>query len=504
MLRALVLKNPLLIKHTRARLRSQHVIPLIAAVILTCGLIMWPMAMLADGGSDDVAGIFTFLLVIQAGILLLAGTYRVATDVSEAQQSLMLDFHRISPQKPLTITLGFLLGSPIREYVLFACTLPFSLVLAFAGGVSPIGWFALMLVLITTAVLYHAAALVTAIALPAQRGSAVGILFLAFILQSMAIPAVFEGIPLGHLTIIPTAAIILDPSIAPKLLPSGLSPSPLYPLLLALLNQLPLIIFLCIAATRKLRDDQAPGFAKPTALLFYAVIAAMLAFDALIGPRPSYRSDNVPWSYFSVYLLFGAGLLLVLTTTPIRARFAKGIRQARKLGLPWVPPWSDTAVNWTPLPLFALVLLVGTLAGMFIASPIRLFGPHIFAGAAIAAFTLLSFGYAKQVFSLAYPKHGDSYFGLILFLLWILPLLAGFLLTVFSDSGTSPKEVFAISPLAGIGLAISTPMKRSFPTATGVAVLASFIPALVFAWFSLIVVRRAEADLQPSAEAPSG
>jgi len=502
MLRALVFENPLLVKHTRARLRRQHTLPLIAAVVMTCGLIMWPMAMFAEGASEDVAGLFMFLLVMQGGLLLLAGTYRVATDVSEAQQSLMLDFHRISPQKPLAITLGFLFGSPIREYVLFACTLPFSMALAYAGNVSPLSWLALMLALISTAVLYHSAALVAAIALPAQRGSAVGILFLAFILQSMAVPAAMQGIPLGHLTVIPTAAIALDPTSAPDLVPPGLSPSALYPLLLALLHQVPLVIFLCIAATRKLRDDQAPGFAKPTALLFYVIVAAMLAFDAIVRPRPAYPSD-IPWIHFSAYLLFGAGLLLVLISTPARARFAKGIRQARKLNLPWVPPWDDAAVNWASLPLFALVLVVGVVAASFIAGPVRLLGTHILAGAAIAAFTLLYFGYAKQVFSLAYPKNGDTYFGLLLFLLWVLPLLAGFILTVSSDFGVPSEEILAISPLAGIGIVLSDPIRRSLPTATGVALLASIIPALGFAWLSSAITRRAEAEFQPNEEAPT-
>jgi len=503
MLRALVFENPLLVKHTRARLRRQHTLPLIAAVVVTCGLIMWPMAMFAEGASEDVAGLFMFLLVMQAGILLLAGTYRVATDVSEAQQSLMLDFHRISPQKPLAITLGFLFGSPIREYVLFACTLPFSMALAYAGNVSALSWLALMLALISTAVLYHSGALVAAIALPAQRGSAVGILFLAFILQSMAIPAAMEGIPLGHLTIVPTAAIALDPSSAPDLLPPGVPSSALFPLLLALLHQIPLVIFLCIAATRKLRDDQAPAFAKPTALLFYAILAAMLAFDAIVRPRPAYSSADIPWAQFSAYLLFGAGLLLVLISTPARARFAKGIRHARKLALPWVPPWDDAAVNWASLPLFALVLLFGVLASAVIGTPLRLLGPQLLAGAAVAAFTLLYFGYAKQVFSLAYPKNGDSYFGLLLFLLWVFPLLAGLILTVSSDFGAPSEEILAISPLAGIGIALSDPIRRSLPTATGVALLASIIPALGFAWLSSAIARRAEAELQPNEEPPT-
>ncbi|HUW13134.1 MAG TPA: hypothetical protein VM537_25650, partial [Anaerolineae bacterium] len=211
----------------------------------------------------------------------------------------------------------------------------------------------------------------------------------------------------------------------------------------------------------------------------------------------------IPWIHFSAYLLFGAGLLLVLISTPARARFAKGIRQARKLGLSWVPPWDDTAVNWASLPLFSLVLLVGVLAGAIIATPVHLLGPHILAGAAVAAFTLLYFGYAKQAFNLAYPKNGDSYFGLLLFLLWVLPLLAGFILTVSSDFGAPSEEILAISPLAGIGLALSTPIRHSLPAATGVALLASILPALGFAWLSSAVTRRAEAELQPNEEAPT-
>ena len=301
----------------------------------------------------------------------------------------------------------------------------------------------------------------------------------------------------------PTAAIALDPSSAPDLLPPGLAPSALYPLLLALLHQIPLVIFLCIAATRKLRDEQAPGFAKPTALLFFAIIAVVLIFDAAVRPRPAHSSADIPWSHFSVYLLFVAGLLLVLTSTPAWARFAKGIRRSRKLGLPWMSPWDDAAVNWSSLPLFALVLLAGVLWSALIVDPTRLPGLQLLAGAAVAAFTLLYFGYAKQAFNLAYPKNGDSYFGLLLFLLWVLPLLAGMLHTLFSDFGAPPKEILAISPLAGIGIALSDPIRRPLPIATGVALLASLLLALGFAWLSSAVVRRAEAELQPPEETPS-
>jgi len=168
-----------------------------------------------------------------------------------------------------------------------------------------------------------------------------------------------------------------------------------------------------------------------------------------------------------------------------------------------VPPWDDAAVNWASLPLFALFLVLGSFAASFIAGPIRLLGTHILAGAAVAAFTLLYFGYAKQAFNLAYPKNGDTYFGLLLFLLWILPLLAGMLHTIFSDFDAPSEVILAMSPLAGIGIALSTPIRHSLPTATGVALLVSLIPALGFAWLSLTIARRAEAELQPNDEAPA-
>ena len=46
-----------------------------------------------------------------------------------ARASGILDFHRVSPLTPTELTLGFFFGAPIREYLLFAATLPFSVAL---------------------------------------------------------------------------------------------------------------------------------------------------------------------------------------------------------------------------------------------------------------------------------------------------------------------------------------------------------------------------------------
>ena len=52
----------------------------------------------------------------------------------------ILDFHRVSPLTPAELTLGFFFGAPIREYVLFACTLPFA-ALCLAFGVPSVHGF---------------------------------------------------------------------------------------------------------------------------------------------------------------------------------------------------------------------------------------------------------------------------------------------------------------------------------------------------------------------------
>ena len=63
----------------------------------------------------------------------------------------ILDFHRVSPMTPTELTLGFFFGAPIREYPLFAATLPFT-VLCMAFGVPSLrGFVQLMIILLTTA-----------------------------------------------------------------------------------------------------------------------------------------------------------------------------------------------------------------------------------------------------------------------------------------------------------------------------------------------------------------
>src|SRR5690348_6375028 len=129
--------NPILVKHVRSRLRRQQLFPSMAATALLCAMILW-IGIAASSVQNGIA--FGFLVFFQAGLLFLGGASQVGTSVAGAREAGVLDFHRISPVPPAALALGFLLGGPVREYVLFLCTLPFAIAFVALGWPSPLGF----------------------------------------------------------------------------------------------------------------------------------------------------------------------------------------------------------------------------------------------------------------------------------------------------------------------------------------------------------------------------
>ena len=252
MWQTLISDNPMLVRHLRSRLRPQHLLPMLAVVVIICAIITWAAfpTVTAQISSDDLLhariGAFMALFILQGVILLLAGTASVAGSVALARESGMMDFHRISPQRPITLALGFLLGGPIREYLLFAATLPFMFILLLPGlplfrptglqltrlpsdsefeyssgsaNFSPhdplhaLGYLKVLLVLLLLALLYHTFALLCGLVVSKTRGIAAGMVMLIFAIQLiMMVPG------LQNLTIAPT--LVPSPKIPGKKRPS--------------------------------------------------------------------------------------------------------------------------------------------------------------------------------------------------------------------------------------------------------------------------------------------
>jgi hypothetical protein len=223
----------------------------------------------------------------------------------------------------------------------------------------------------------------------------------------------------------------------------------------ALLYQLPVLFFLLLAATRKMESQRLHPLSKPQA------IVAMLTFATLILGGIWRQEGYEVYEVAALYLLVVPAILLTIMITPSQAEYAKGLHRALKQGRTRLPWWDDLSVNWITLAILATIVLVaGTLAGsvsagtsdVWIAS--RGMGSYPLALAA-AVLTVAYFGLASQYFVFRFAKRGAMYFGLFLFIFWLLPLLAGWIQALAMGPRSSSEAgypIFALSPVAGIGM----------------------------------------------------
>jgi hypothetical protein len=346
------------------------------------------------------------------------------------------------------LTLGFFLGAPIREYAMFAATLPFT-VLCMAFGVPSFrGFVQLMIVVLTSAWIIHGVMLLNGLISKAKNpsGGVVGVIvFLFFFLAYIIMGAQYsvnmvEG---DH-----------------RLNFFGMS-LPWLPVML--LYQLPTLFFLLLAGTRKMESQRLHPLSKPQA------IVAMWTFATLILGGIWRQEEYQIFQLAALYLLTVPAILLTMMVTPTQAEYAKGLHRAQKQGKMRLPWWDDLSVNWISLVILSgIVLTAGTIASTVAAGSsdptiLRLgTGPYSLALAA-AVLTVAYFGLGLQYFQLRFAKRGVMYFALFLFIVWGLPLIAGSIQSLASGPGSSSEAsypIFALSPVAGIALIFTTGDQR--------------------------------------------
>ena len=150
------------------------------------------------------------LLIIQGVILMGLGTRSVAAGIAAEKQTGVLDYHRISPMSPARKIVGYLLGLPIREYFLFALTVPFLVLTASIAHISPLALGRFYLVFFTSVLLYHSIGL--AVGMVSKRSRDAGIIApgLVFVLYVMVPQLSHIGFAaLEFLTVRPTFYAIL-------------------------------------------------------------------------------------------------------------------------------------------------------------------------------------------------------------------------------------------------------------------------------------------------------
>ena len=467
--KSLFADNPLLIKHVRSRMRRQPLILSIASVVILCLLIVWAAS--AARSPDEDLGM-EWLLFLQGMILFVGGTAQVAAATGQARESGNMDFHRISPQRPFALSLGFILGAPVREWILFACTLPFALVFVAQGYPRPGAYVQILAAFLSAALLYHTLGAFVGMVISKARnasGTAVAIVLLYNMftlgewLAAFTIgPTCMQTLKLGGATDLPTACNFYGAN-----LPA---------FLIALIHQIPLAVFLCIAVNRKMCAERAALFARPTAILFQVFIGLLTLgdiWDLTIIELPRFALTLI------AYTLMTAGVLLSSAVTPASGDFANVVRRANRLGRAHPAAWSDMASNRALL-LALAVVTVGCVVFAARCPAIQQDPTLAVLGASLtAAGAILFYGSARQYFGFRFRENGIWYFGFCLFCIWILPLLIGILVgsNHYSDW---PQGIMGISPLAGIVIAASWRESGADNVGMLSAVISSFVLALGF------------------------
>jgi hypothetical protein len=472
------LDNPILVKHMRSRLRKQPLAAAIVVVFVLCICIAWAgiqLQSLSNGGT------FGLLLGLQSVILVVMGATQVGSAVGAARASGILDFHRVSPLTPTELTLGFFFGAPIREYVLFACTLPFSLFCLVFGTPSVHGFVQLMVLLVACAWLFHGLALLNAL-LAKARANPRGVVGLVIFVVFFA----------GNLVLgLRRSAALVDMDL--RLTFFGIS---LPWLAVVLLHLAVVLYFIYLAARRKIGSERIHPLSKPQA------IAALASLAVLLVGTIWRREEFVTLEIATIYLLVITAILLIVMVTPNLPEYDKGLWRARRMGLAHLPWWDDLSLNRVFLAIAcAIVLATATFAtGGAAESPsigLRSNGDGGSFPLAIAAGVLVVayFGLAHQYFALRFGARARIYFSLFLFLAWVVPLLAGSILLMASmpiDAERASQVVFSMSPAAGIGLTAVPQDARGYQTAIQASVIT---PALlfVFVFNTLLVAARRQA-----------
>lgn len=390
--------NPIFRRYCQSRLRLRGLgIWLLLAVLLAGFIVAITSAIgvhLKADPADTARTAIIPLLVLQNLILFVIGTAQVAGGMTAERDEGVIDYQRLIPMTPLSKVLGYLFGLPVREYVLFLATLPFTAWALWRGQVEWIVFLPLYGVVLSSALLYHFTGLVAGTVARNRRWAFLISIGLVFCLY-MVIPqmAKFGLVFFKYLTITPVFQESL-PGLLPQSAASAarllerLDPTVKFfgldfsETVFTAFTQGGLILTFVIMLCRKWRRAESHLLGKLWATGFFIWIQVLLLGNALplidagtLFPSRAFMGfagvarDWKPASTEAVTMsgLYGLVTLLLIfilagIITPSAEHQLRGWRRARKQGASSLPLLGDAATSFW----FVLVMAVAGAVGWFL------------------------------------------------------------------------------------------------------------------------------------------
>ncbi len=452
--------NPIWQKSARARMRPRHLVSwgvVTLTVTLFVALIIYTTMTEREltSSRDAAKAVLPAIVVIQAILLMMLGTGAVAAGVSQERDEGLLDYQRMTPMRPTAKILGYLFGLPVREYALFAMTLPIVAVAVAISGFSLLTLAHFYAVFFTSVWVYHMTGLVAGMVAPKPRLASMLSIGLVAVLYFVLPNLSRFGITFFEfLTIRPTFFGLLQQELPAHLRApaeaSGIDSfrdvplfgGLLHPTIYTLAVQGFLIATMFSVAHRKWRNQSLHVFSKAGALVVFggvlffllgsvwAVIVQDDAYRAVFEPfNDAFRLDHrAPQSLQLLLSLFAlivgvAYLVLLAAVTPSRHTTIEGWRRAQKLGRSRLAPNSDAASS-LPLALAMLALTLG--AGVLLLHEASARADYYAAGPSTRSLAVLVLGVVGVCLFTQAARESLSMrvFGVGLFLLWMVPCFA--------------------------------------------------------------------------------
>lgn len=302
-----------------------------------CDPVIWHVAGLTDFFA--VAGLAIGLFIVVPAL--------ITAQLGQERRSGTLEQLRTSPASSAALVGGFILGAPIRIYLLLAAPLAYHVVYGLTGGLSFHALFGSLVVLGLGALALSTLAVAAALGPRRTEVSAMQPLALAALLgftgliafgMSTAIEPELTGMsaihPMGALG----STLFVDDGVFRHIFaasaganhgqePAAMASLAMAPLTFALFA-LPFTAILGGAALRRLRDPELPLFSKPLGIGLFGIVLAAVVLPMV---RSGGRGEGIV--YLCVYggALLPLVLVLAQLMTPTAERWAIGLQRPQSL-----------------------------------------------------------------------------------------------------------------------------------------------------------------------------
>ncbi|MDB4143604.1 hypothetical protein N9733_09095 [Akkermansiaceae bacterium] len=479
--------NPIVRRYARSRLRAVGAFSSLLVFLMIAGFIFFlaRQASMSRGGMEIVDAARTPilpLLVLQGIILFMLGTGQVAGAMTAEADEGVLEYQRLAPMTPLAKVTGYLFGLPVREWVIFLATMPFSIFSMWQGKV-PLGIaLQLYLVFIGAGILYHLTGLLAGTVMKNRRWAFLGSIGLIFVLYTI-LPQIakFGLVYLKYLTIRPVveeffpflierrAGSLVETlqELAPTARFFGMNlPQSAF----TLLSQGVLILVMMTMLWRRWRRNESHLLGKVGAVGFFAWVQVALLGNALpliesgelfpsreFGRRfgrftgtNEYNWQPEEWEIFMMIGAFGlVSLMLIWAMSfliiPDEEGQVRGWRRARKLGRDELSPLSDPA---TATPWVLAMVAIGSVGWFIFARDLvnsRWFPEFVLSPSTPIALTMVLFTGGILVQTILETK-GRKFTALFILLGGVLPLMLGMIVGMKDELLPASVWLIGVSP----------------------------------------------------------